>query len=86
MKKEFDAKRVELGTRIRRLRKSRDLSQDNFAEELDISAVTVSRIENGSAAPDVWLLLKMTKVLDVSVEALVGTRGGGDRERENLQI
>ena len=47
MKKEFDAKRVELGTRIRRLRKSRDLSQDNFAEELDISAVTVSRIQNG---------------------------------------
>ena len=61
MKKEFDAKRVELGTRIRRLRKSHDLSQDNFAEELDISAVTVSRIENGMAAPDVWLLLKMTK-------------------------
>ncbi len=33
MKKEFDAKRVELGTRIRRLRKSHDLSQDNFAED-----------------------------------------------------
>ena len=78
-------KRIEVGSRIRTLRKRHDLSQDKFAEALDISAVTLSRIENGTANLDVCMLLKMTQILAVPVEAILGTRGW-QKDKQEVQV
>lgn len=72
MKCVFDSKRIEMGNRIRTLRKRRVGSQSEFAEKLDISVITISRIENGMTKIDAELLIKMSEVLQVSVNIILG--------------
>lgn len=63
----------EIGDRIKKLRRSRGISQMCFAEEVGVSEKTISRIENGTTAINILLLLKMTKVLNVKLTEIVGT-------------
>ena len=72
MKCVFDSKRIEMGTRIRTLRKRRVGSQSEFAEKLDVSVITISRIENGMTKIDAELLIKMSEVLQVPVNIILG--------------
>jgi DNA-binding transcriptional regulator YiaG len=48
--------RPRLGERIKRLRKSLDLSQDQFGRRLNCSAMAVSRWERGQRPPTACLL------------------------------
>ena len=72
MKCVFDSKRIEMGNRIRTLRKRRVGSQSEFTEKLDVSVVTISRIENGMTKIDAELLIKMSEVLQVPVNIILG--------------
>lgn len=72
MKCVFDSKRIEMGNRIRTLRKRRVGSQSEFAGKLDVSVVTISRIENGMTKIDAELLIKMSEVLQVPVNIILG--------------
>lgn len=72
MKCVFDSKRIEMGNRIRTLRKRRVGSQLEFAEKLDVSVITISRIENGMTKIDAELLIKMSEVLQVPVNIILG--------------
>ena len=68
----FDSKRIEMGNHIRTLRKRRVGSQSEFAEKLDVSVITISRIENGMTKIDAELLIKMSEVLQVPVNIILG--------------
>ena len=72
MKCVFESKRIEMGNRIRTLRKRRVESQSEFAEKLDVSVITISRIENGMTKIDAELLIKMSEVLQVPVNIILG--------------
>ena len=72
MKCVFDSKRIEMGNRIRTLRKRRVGSQSEFAEKLDVSVITISRIEYGMTKIDAELLIKMSEVLQVPVNSILG--------------
>ena len=72
MKCVFDSKRIEMGMRIRTLRKRRVGSQSEFAEKLYVSVITISRIENGMTKIDAELLIKMSEVLQVPVNIILG--------------
>jgi class 3 adenylate cyclase len=65
---------VELGKRIRELREKRWLKQRDIANALQISAQAVSKWERGENAPDIAVLLDLSKLLGVSVDALLGRR------------
>jgi DNA-binding helix-turn-helix protein len=47
-------------------------SQSEFAEKLDVSVITISRIENGMTKIDAELLIKMSEVLQVPVNIILG--------------
>lgn len=64
---------IEVGKRIKRLRRGRDISQFSFAESLGISDTTVSRIENGSTAMNILLLMKISDVLEVEVTEILNS-------------
>ena len=53
MQKEFNQQRIEMGERIRKLRKRCDFCQESLAEAMDVSTMTISRIENGITKMDV---------------------------------
>ena len=54
-----------LGLRIRELRKSKKLTQEQLAELLGIGTPNISYIETGKFAPSVETLSKLSEVLQV---------------------
>lgn len=67
-----------MGTRntILELRKSLNLSQDEFAEKLLVTRQAVSRWENGDTTPNIDTLKLIAKTFDVSVDHLLGHPAG----------
>jgi len=63
---------VVLGQRIKGLRERRGLKQRDIASALQISPQAVSKWERGENAPDIAVLLDLSKLLGVSVDALLG--------------
>lgn len=53
-----------LGTKIRRFRQDKGISQLELAELLDVAQKTVSNFEADKTAPDIGMIGKMSKVLD----------------------
>lgn len=60
-----------VGERLRRVRRERRLSLQQVAEQANISAATLSRIETDKQALDVSLLLRLAQILDCPAAVLV---------------
>ena len=56
-----------IGNRISRIRKGKDLTQANMAEELNITTSAYSKIERGDTDAPTSRLLQIAKVLEVNV-------------------
>ena len=63
---------MEIGTRIRMLRKAKGIRQEDFAEALGVSVQTVSRWENGINDPDIVMLPVLCAYFHVSSDFLLG--------------
>ena len=61
-----------LNENIKRLRKSRGLSQEELAIRLNVVRQTVSKWENGLSVPDSSMLILLAEELDTSVSTLLG--------------
>ena len=61
-----------MGQIIRRLRKERNLTQEELAEQLNITYQAVSRWENNTSYPDITLLPGLAIYFNTSVDAIVG--------------
>lgn len=72
----------ELGARIRERREARGLKQADLASALRVTPQAVSKWERGENAPDIVVLVPLSRLLDVSVEWLLG---GGPNERETFE-
>lgn len=59
------------GEHLRRLREAKGLSQFQLGKLVGVSDKAVSKWENGYAKPKGSLVLKLSKVLSVSVEQLL---------------
>jgi transcriptional regulator with XRE-family HTH domain len=56
-----------IGTRIRKLRESKDYTQENMAVELDITAGAYAKIERGETDPSITRLIQIAQILQVDV-------------------
>ena len=61
----------ELGAHLRRKRELDHLSLRNVAKETQISASTLSRIENGTGVPDTPTLARLARWLNIPLERIV---------------
>ncbi len=73
---------AELAARIRGQREKRGLKQTDIAHALQISPQAVSKWERGENAPDIAVLPTLAKLLDVSVDWLLGVNA---QERDVFQ-
>lgn len=64
-----------MGQIIRRLRKERNLTQEELAEQLNISAQAVSKWESESSMPDISQVVPLANVFGVSTDVLFGMYG-----------
>lgn len=62
---------MKLNQTIKRLRKERGLTQEQLAEQLGVSLMTVRRWEWGDTSPNSNMLLKLTEIFAVSLEDLL---------------
>ena len=61
----------ELGNKIARKRKDLGLTQNEFADELNVTRQTVSRWEAGTVMPDIDKIADIAKILKVSCDYLL---------------
>ena len=69
-----------IGKRLALAREKAGYSQDALAEETGYSAITVSRWENGHTAMKAVDIIKVTQVLGISADYLLGTLKSGRQE------
>lgn len=60
-----------IGQRIRDVRKSKNITQDELAEKMDVSVVYLSRVERGSTSINLPRLAQISEILCVSIEYLI---------------
>ena len=61
-----------IGNRIRDIRKSMNLSGEEFGNRLNVSKTAVSNWENGNRVPDADALSKIADLGDVSIDWIFG--------------
>ena len=60
-----------IGAFLKMLRKEKNLTQEQLAEQLNVSGRTVSRWETGRNMPDISLLVELSEFYDVSIPELI---------------
>lgn len=65
---------IAVGIRIRDLRKERNISQEELANEADIPLSQIGRIERGETNPTISTLYVLAIALDVDLKSLVDVK------------
>ena len=61
-----------LSDNIKKLRKTKGISQEELAIKLNVVRQTISKWEKGLSVPDSEMLIKIAKELDTTVNVLLG--------------
>ena len=69
-----------IGSFLKELRKEMGITQEEFAEKLDVSSRTISRWETGANMPDISLLVNIAEIFNVSIPEIIN----GERKSENM--
>lgn len=70
---------------LTKLRKRLNLSQENLAEICNVSRQSVSKWENGTSEPDIMTLIQLARILEVSVDTLVGNDETEDYNKKDFE-
>jgi len=62
---------MEFAEKLIALRKGKELTQEQLAEQLNVSRQSVSKWENGQAVPEVEKLVELSRAFDVTVDYLL---------------
>jgi transcriptional regulator with XRE-family HTH domain len=71
---------VELGRAIKRRREELGLSLRDVADKTQVSASTLSRIENGTGKPDADNIARLTGWLDMPIDRVMNKQAASDVE------
>ncbi|MEG1958167.1 MAG: helix-turn-helix domain-containing protein, partial [Lachnospiraceae bacterium] len=70
-----------IGEFLKTLRKEKGLTQEQFAEIVNVSNRTVSRWENGNNMPDLDVLIQLSDYYKIELREILD----GERKREQMQ-
>lgn len=76
---------IEVGQRIRRLRKYRQMTQKELAEKVMISPSSITRLESGKIMVSVFAIMEIAKTLQVPVSVIL-MDNADDFEEDELAI
>ncbi len=72
---------LKLGENLKKHRTNRELTQEQLADVLGVSAQAVSRWENGTTYPDITLLPTIASYFDISIDEIIGFDTARKEER-----
>lgn len=76
---------ADVGRNIKKIRKDKNLTQDELAERLHCTRQTISNYENGKSEPNIELLIEIASVLEVEVTDLIyGLKKKEDRRKQKV--
>lgn len=76
---------VKIGEFLRELRKGKGLTQEQLAEQFNISRRSVSRWETGSNLPDLDILIEMSDYYGVELKEILNGERKGEKMNEELK-
>lgn len=65
-------KELKIADNIRFFRKANNLTQEELSKQLGGSKNLVSNYENGISTPDIYTLVKLADIFDLTLDELVG--------------
>ena len=71
-----------LNKNLKQLRKSRGLSQEEWAIRLNVVRQTISKWEKGISVPDADMLIKIADIFEVNVSELLGAKIEEKKEQD----
>lgn len=71
---------MKIGAFLKKLRKEKNLTQEQLAEQLNVSGRTVSRWETGINMPDISILVNLAEFYNVSILEIID----GERKSEKM--
>lgn len=74
---------MSIGTVIKKYRKIKNLTQEEMAGRLGVTAPAVNKWENENSYPDIMLLAPIARLLDISVDTLLSFRENLTEEEIN---
>lgn len=74
-----------IGSFLKELRKERKLTQEQLAEQFQVSNRTVSRWENGNTMPDLSILVELADFYDVDIREIIDGERKSELMNENLK-
>ena len=80
----MDLSQKTLGAKIAALRKIRNMTQEQLAAQLGISAPAVSKWETGSSYPDITLLAPLARALGTNLDTLLQPDWKEDKDIFNI--
>ena len=75
-----------MGQIIKRLRKEHNLTQEELAEQLNISAPAVSKWENDTSMPDISQVVPLANLFSVPTDVLFGVYGTEHKEEVSARL
>lgn len=69
-----------IGENIANLRKKKDLTQEQLANLIGVSAKTISAYETNRSLPNIEILLSLSKTLDANIDTILGINKNNAKE------
>lgn len=63
--------KLTMGDRIKEVRKKRRLTQEQLAEQVDVTVEYISQLERGLSTPSMQVFIKLLETLDASADYLL---------------
>lgn len=74
---------MKLGEVIRKYRKNKNMTQEEMARRLGVTAPAVNKWEKGNSFPDITLLAPIARLLGITLDTLLSFRGELTAEEVN---
>ena len=76
---------TKIGEFLRELRKENNLTQEQIADQLNVSNRSVSRWETGRNMPDIGLLVEIAELYDVSIPEIIDGKRRSEKMNEEVK-
>ena len=76
---------LNIGDKIIQLRKTKNWSQEDLANQIGSSRIMIGKYERNDNAPSIDVIVKLVKALDVSVDYLLGESLNASFDKETLR-
>ena len=74
-----------LALKVKALRESAMLTQEALADKCEVSWRTISNLERGLVVPDLYMLVKIAQIFNVSIDEMLNLQINDNKSRSRLE-